>query len=121
MAEQSLGPQARRYILGLGAAAALAMALGGCQLVPKQRPERLPEPELPEAQPEPEEPRGPQLPPEETRNRVAVLVPISGTSFSRAIGATARTSSASKGPRNSPLPAATASVAAAAAPLLAVS
>jgi len=78
MAEQSLGPQARRYILGLGAAAALAMALGGCQLVPRQRPERLPEPELPEAQPEPEEPRGPQLPPEETRNRVAVLVPISG-------------------------------------------
>ena len=59
-------------------AAGLAVALGGCQLVPKQRPERLPEPQLPEAQPEPEEPIGPQLPPDETRNRVAVLVPTSG-------------------------------------------
>jgi ABC-type branched-subunit amino acid transport system substrate-binding protein len=78
MAEQSPRSQARRHILGLGAAAVLAMALSGCQLIPKQRPERVPEPQLPEAQPEPEEPRGPQLPPEETRNRVAVLVPTSG-------------------------------------------
>ncbi|HYE28468.1 MAG TPA: penicillin-binding protein activator [Allosphingosinicella sp.] len=78
MAEQSLGPQARRSILVLGAAAALAMALGGCQLVPKPRPERVPEPVRPEAEPVPEEAPGPQLPPEETRNRVAVLVPTSG-------------------------------------------
>jgi branched-chain amino acid transport system substrate-binding protein len=78
MAEQSPGSQARRYILGLGAGAALAMALGGCQLVPKPRPDLPPE----EAPPEVEKPRdeapGPQLPPEETRNRVAVLVPTSG-------------------------------------------
>ncbi|HEX8573223.1 MAG TPA: penicillin-binding protein activator [Allosphingosinicella sp.] len=77
MAEQSLGPQARR-ILGLGAMAALALGLGGCQLVPKQRAERLPEPVEPEVeQPREEEPVV-RLPPEETRNRVAVLVPTSG-------------------------------------------
>ncbi|MEA3064347.1 MAG: hypothetical protein QOJ27_786 [Sphingomonadales bacterium] len=77
MAEQSPGPQARRYFLGL-AAAALALALGGCQLVPKPRPEAPPEPERPEARPAPEEAPGPRLPPDETRNRVAVLVPTSG-------------------------------------------
>lgn len=78
MAEQSPGSQARRSILGLGAWALLALSLAGCQLVPKPRPDPPPE----EAPPEPERPReedpGPQLPPEETRNRVAVLVPISG-------------------------------------------
>src|SRR4051812_23427231 len=77
MAEQSPGSQARRNILGLGAAALFAMALGGCQLVPKPRPDIPPEP-----QPEVEQPReeapGPRLPPDETRNRVAVLVPTSG-------------------------------------------
>ncbi|HEX8263545.1 MAG TPA: penicillin-binding protein activator [Allosphingosinicella sp.] len=76
MAEHSPGSQARRYFLGLGAA--MGLALGGCQLVPKPRPEAPPEPELPEAPPEPEEAPGPQLPPGETRNRVAVLVPTSG-------------------------------------------
>src|SRR5690349_3324807 len=78
MAEQSPGPQARRNILGLGAAALLAMALSGCQLVPKPRPDLPPE----EAPPEVEQSvdTGPDrpLPPEETRNRVAVLVPTSG-------------------------------------------
>jgi branched-chain amino acid transport system substrate-binding protein len=78
MAEQSPRSQARRSLLGLGAAAALALALGGCQLVPKPRPEAPPEPTLPEAQPQPEETAGPRLPPDETRNRVAVLVPTSG-------------------------------------------
>ncbi|HEX6377009.1 MAG TPA: penicillin-binding protein activator [Allosphingosinicella sp.] len=78
MAEQSPGSQARRYFLGLGMAGAFAMALGGCQLVPKPRPEAQPEPEMPETRPEPEATPGPQLPPEETRNRVAVLVPTSG-------------------------------------------
>ncbi|HEX2764301.1 MAG TPA: penicillin-binding protein activator [Allosphingosinicella sp.] len=77
MAELSTGPQARRSILGLGAAAFLAFALGGCQLVPKPRSEPVPEQAPPQTQPEEEE-RGPQLPLEETRNRVAVLVPLSG-------------------------------------------
>jgi len=54
------------------------MALSVCQLVPKQRPERLPEPVQPEVEQPPEEEPGPRLPSEETRNRVAVLVPISG-------------------------------------------
>lgn len=79
MAEQSPGSQARRYFLGFGMTAALAMALGGCQLVPKARPERPPEPALPEEEAPPEEEPGPRLPPEETRNRVAVLVPTSGS------------------------------------------
>jgi ABC-type branched-subunit amino acid transport system substrate-binding protein len=78
MAEQSPGSQARRYFLGVGMTAALAMALGGCQLVPKARPERPPEPVLPEEEAPPEEEPGSRLPPEETRNRVAVLVPTSG-------------------------------------------
>jgi ABC-type branched-subunit amino acid transport system substrate-binding protein len=61
-------------------AALLAMSLAGCQLVPKPRPDLPPEEE--EVRPEVEAPReedpGPRLPPEETRNRVAVLVPTSG-------------------------------------------
>ena len=78
MAEQSPGSQARRTILGLAGSALLAMSLAGCQLVPKPRPDLPPE-ELPEEveQPREEEP-GSRLPPEETRNRVAVLVPTSG-------------------------------------------
>src|SRR5688572_14449397 len=78
MAELYHGLQARRSVLTLAASALLGLALAGCQLVPKARPERVPEP-IPErpAQPEPEE-TGPPLPPEETRNRVAVLVPITG-------------------------------------------
>jgi ABC-type branched-subunit amino acid transport system substrate-binding protein len=78
MAELSPGPQARRSILGLGAAALLGLALSGCQLVPKPRTEAPPVPETTETQTVPEEAPGPQLPPEETRNRVAVLVPTSG-------------------------------------------
>ncbi|HYG48221.1 MAG TPA: penicillin-binding protein activator [Allosphingosinicella sp.] len=79
MAEQSPGSQARRSILGLGAAALLAMSLGACQLVPKPRPEIPPEEEVrPDVEQPSEEEPGPQLPPEETRNRVAVLVPTSG-------------------------------------------
>ncbi len=59
MAEQSPGSQARRSFLGLGMTAALALALGGCQLVPKARPERVPEPVQPEAEAVPEEEPGP--------------------------------------------------------------
>src|SRR5688500_9928478 len=79
MAEHSPGSQARRTILGLGTCALLAMALGGCQLVPKPRPDIPPEEEV---RPDVEQPRdedpGPLLPAGETRNRVAVLVPTSG-------------------------------------------
>jgi len=78
MAELSPGSQARRYVLGLGASAVLAMALAGCQLVPKPRPDLPPEEAPPEVERPPEEEPGPQLPPEETLNRVAVLVPTSG-------------------------------------------
>lgn len=78
MAEQSPGSQARRYILGLGTAALLAMSLAGCQLVPKPRPDLPPEEAPPEVERPREEEPGPLLPPEETRNRVAVLVPTSG-------------------------------------------
>jgi len=77
MAEHSGSPQARRSISGL-AAGLLVLALAGCELVPKPRPERPPEPERPPPeQPAPERP-GPNLPADETRNRVAVLVPLSG-------------------------------------------
>ena len=54
------------------------MALAGCQLVPKQRAEPIPEPVEPPVEQPREEESGFRLPPEETRNRVAVLVPISG-------------------------------------------
>ncbi|HEU0133930.1 MAG TPA: penicillin-binding protein activator, partial [Allosphingosinicella sp.] len=79
MAEQSHGPQARRSIRGPGAAALLAVSLAGCQLVPKARPDIPPEEARPEAEAPREEDRGPRLPPEETLNRVAVLVPTSGS------------------------------------------
>lgn len=76
MAEQSHHPQARRAFI-LVAAAGLGLALAGCQIVPKPRPEAPPEPVRPppvEAQPQPES----NLPSDATRNRVAVLVPLSG-------------------------------------------
>src|SRR4051794_12951193 len=78
MAEQSGSPQARRSILGIGLAGIGALALAGCALVPKPN---QPAPQTPE-QPRQEQPRveqpGPGLPADETRNRVAVLVPLSG-------------------------------------------
>jgi len=74
MAEQSHHPQARRSFLALAGAGLLSIALAGCQVVPR-RP----------APPPPPEPTGPVRPPispnlprDETRNRVAVLVPLSG-------------------------------------------
>ena len=76
MTEQPHRPQARRTFLGL-AACGLAIALAGCQIVPKSRPEQRPEaPPPPPAEPEtrPES----SLPTDATRNRVAVLVPLTG-------------------------------------------
>ena len=78
MAEQTHGPQARRSFLVVAAASFLALGLAGCQVVPKPRPLPEPEPQRPEpARPEPEAP-DPRLPSDETRNRVAVLVPLTG-------------------------------------------
>lgn len=68
MADHSPTPQARRSVLGILGAGLLTFALAACQVVPKEP--RRPGP-TPTEQP-------PRLPPEETRNRVAVLVPLSG-------------------------------------------
>src|SRR3954463_6479734 len=76
MAELSHRPQARRSFLVLAAGGLFALA--GCQLVPAPRPAPPPAPQEapPEAPPPPTQ--RPGLPPDETRNRVAVLVPLSG-------------------------------------------
>jgi ABC-type branched-subunit amino acid transport system substrate-binding protein len=80
MASLSLSPQAcpeasRRPGLSLTRLLVLlflAVVIAGC--VPRSRPAPPPEPEGPTEQPD-----GPsRLPPDETRNRVAVLVPLSG-------------------------------------------
>jgi branched-chain amino acid transport system substrate-binding protein len=76
MAELRRPRQARRTFLILATGGLFALA--GCQLVPAPRPAPPPEPEqqpLEEPQPEPVRPG---LPADETRNRVAVLVPLSG-------------------------------------------
>ncbi|HEY6917093.1 MAG TPA: penicillin-binding protein activator [Allosphingosinicella sp.] len=70
MADPSLSPQARRAFLRLTGSAALTLALAACQVVPKG-------PAGPTPPPQPGEPAI-QLPPEETRNRVAVLAPLTG-------------------------------------------
>ncbi len=73
MALQPHRPQARRSLLKLGGLLLLAVAAAGC--VPRSRPAPTP----PEPEPEPTRPEGPsRLPADETRNRVAVLVPLSG-------------------------------------------
>lgn len=73
MASLSLRPQAGLPLLRLALLFLLAVVIAGC--VPRTRPTTPPpEPEGPTEQPE-----GPsRLPPDETRNRVAVLVPLSG-------------------------------------------
>lgn len=73
MASQPHRPQARRALLKLTGLALIAVAIAGC--VPRGRPVGPPV----EPEPEPTRPEGPsRLPADETRNRVAVLVPLSG-------------------------------------------
>ena len=73
MAEHSLNPQARRSWFNLAAAVLLSAALAACQVVPREPTRPVPPPQRPQDQPDPG-----QLPPDEERNRVAVLVPLSG-------------------------------------------
>jgi len=75
MAELMRPRQARRTFLVLAAGGLFALA--GCQLVPAPRPAPPPEPE-PAPREEPPPPIRPGLPPDEARNRVAVLVPLTG-------------------------------------------
>ena len=80
MAEQLVGPQARRSFLGPGTAV-VALALGGCQIVPTGAPgpppAARPEPVVTPT-PTPAPVITPGLPQDVARNRVAVLVPLSG-------------------------------------------
>jgi ABC-type branched-subunit amino acid transport system substrate-binding protein len=78
MAEQSHQPQARRFFLRLAAGAALSLALAGCSIIPVGGGRGEPPPAPPPPQPEDSEPINPNLPRGETRNRVAVLVPLTG-------------------------------------------
>jgi ABC-type branched-subunit amino acid transport system substrate-binding protein len=73
MAEPLHRPQARRSFLGIATLIGLTLALSAC--VPRERP--APPPPEPPVVEEPEPPVT-GLPPDETRNRVAVLVPLSG-------------------------------------------
>lgn len=59
----------------MAAASVLTVALAGCQVVPRA-PRPVPPP--PPSKPEATQPATPNLPTDETRNRVAVLVPLSG-------------------------------------------
>src|SRR5438067_414182 len=70
MAEQLRSPQGRRSFIGLAAAAGLSLVLASCAGGPAPRQPTQP------TQPTTE--IVPNLPPDETRNRVAVLVPMTG-------------------------------------------
>lgn len=78
MASQPYRPQGRPErltLLKLAGLALVAASVAAC--VPRSRPE--PPPRAAEPEPEPERVERPsRLPPDETRNRVAVLVPLSG-------------------------------------------
>jgi branched-chain amino acid transport system substrate-binding protein len=69
MAEQLRYPQGRRSFIGLAAAAGFSLVLASCAGGPAPRQPTPPAP-TPEVMP--------NLPPDETRNRVAVLVPMTG-------------------------------------------
>jgi ABC-type branched-subunit amino acid transport system substrate-binding protein len=83
MAEQLHRPQARRSFLGAAAGVAMSALLGGCQIIPdpaapvaRAEPQPVPRPRAtPAPRPQPEQPA---LPVQDLRNRVAVLVPLTG-------------------------------------------
>ncbi len=74
MAELFPHPQARRNFIGLGVVAGMAM-LAGCQVIPKDEG-RVPPPPVREEEEETQPVQN--LPQDENRNRVAVLVPMTG-------------------------------------------
>jgi ABC-type branched-subunit amino acid transport system substrate-binding protein len=76
MAEHLHRPQARRSFLRLAAGAALGLAVTACAIVPTPGRRDSPPPAPPTAA---EEERPVPVVPGETRNRVAVLVPLTGT------------------------------------------
>jgi branched-chain amino acid transport system substrate-binding protein len=79
MAPESLRPQAGRSRSGVALLALAALAIAGCQLVPRNRADgSLPAPEQQAQAPAQTEEPGPPLPLGETRNRIAVLVPLTG-------------------------------------------
>ncbi|MGZ8312582.1 MAG: penicillin-binding protein activator, partial [Allosphingosinicella sp.] len=71
---RAAGREAARSFLRLAGLGLVALAVAGC--VPRSRP--APPPPAPEPEPEGVQPTS-RLPADETRNRVAVLVPLSGT------------------------------------------
>ena len=75
MASQPHSPQATLSLLKLAGLALLSVSIAGC--IPRSRPAPPPPMPEPEAVPEPVE-QPSRLPPDETRNRVAVLVTLSG-------------------------------------------
>lgn len=77
MAERSHRRQAGRGILRLLGLAGLSLAIAGCQIIPRGAPAPPPPVEAPP--PDRPPPPRPGLPEDEARNRVAVLVPLSGT------------------------------------------
>jgi branched-chain amino acid transport system substrate-binding protein len=77
MALQSHLPQAKSSPARLALLGLLALAVAGCQLVPR-RGERTPAPPEQQVIADEDQP-GPALPPGETHNRVAVLVPLTGS------------------------------------------
>jgi ABC-type branched-subunit amino acid transport system substrate-binding protein len=76
MALQSLQPQAG-MLVRFALAALAGLALAGCQLVPKARTQGPSGSAAQAGEVQPDEPRL-NLPPGETRNRVAILVPLTG-------------------------------------------
>ena len=78
MAFSALRPQAGRSATRLSLLASLALALAGCELVPSPRADGASPPVEERFADERGDEAGPPLPPGETRNRVAVLVPLTG-------------------------------------------